>query len=79
MSAARDVEAIERTVWEEMYAAAPPAFRAGAGLNVRRFAGAVALTAANIPDTQFNRAFGFGVDAPTNDARTGCGDRPHGR
>jgi hypothetical protein len=67
MSAARDVEAIERTVWEDMYAAAPAAFRAGAKLDCRRFGSVLGSVAAAIPDAQFNRAFGFGVDAPWNE------------
>jgi hypothetical protein len=64
MTAAYDVEAIERAVWEDLYAAAPADFRAAAKLDCRRFGGALASVAAAIPDTQFNRAFGFGVDVP---------------
>jgi GNAT superfamily N-acetyltransferase len=67
MSLARDVEAIERQVWADMYAAAPEVFRSAAGVDHRRFDGALAVVAAKIPDTQFNRAFGFGVDAPAGE------------
>lgn len=67
MSFARDVEAVERAVWEDMCAAAPAAFRDAAGLSYRRFGGALAVAAAKFPDTQFNRVFGFGVDAPAGE------------
>src|SRR5512143_4177381 len=67
MSLARDVEAVERAVWEDMFAAAPAGFRKAAGLSFRRFGGALAMAAASIPDAQFSRVFGFGVDAPSNE------------
>lgn len=68
MSLARDVEAVERAVWAEMYAAPPQSFRDAVGLTHRRFDGALALIAARIPDTQFNRVIGFGVDSPASEA-----------
>ena len=67
MSLARDVEAVERAVWEDLFAAAPESFRKDAGLTHRRFGGALAMAAAGIPDTQFSRAFAFGVDAPSTE------------
>ncbi|MBI3439344.1 MAG: GNAT family N-acetyltransferase [Proteobacteria bacterium] len=67
MNLARDVEAVERAVWQDMFAAAPAPFRDDAGLSHRRFDGALAIAAANIPDTQFSRAFAFGIDAPTDE------------
>lgn len=67
MSLAHDVEAIERSVWGEMYAGAPQAFRDAVGLSQQRFDGALALIAARIPDTQFNRVIGFGIDAPASE------------
>jgi GNAT superfamily N-acetyltransferase len=62
----REVETIERSVWADMYDAAPVAFRDAVGLRQTRVGAALALSAAKIPDTQFNRAFGFGADSPSS-------------
>lgn len=67
MNLVRDAEAVEVAAWADMYAAAPQAFCEAVGLSCRRFDSALAVSAAKIPDTQFSRAFGFGVDTPATE------------
>ncbi len=63
------LEAIEREAWLDLYAAAPAGFAQAVGLSSARLDnGAAILAAARVPDTQFNRILGLGIEAPASEA-----------
>jgi hypothetical protein len=59
----RIVERVERDAWIDLYEAAPAGFAAALGLR----GGAALLMLRQVPETQFNRALGLGLDAPVAD------------
>jgi hypothetical protein len=62
------LEAVERDAWLDMYAAAPPEFAKRVGLTAEHSQGVTVLTLAAVPDTQFNRILGLGVEGPASEA-----------
>jgi Acetyltransferase (GNAT) domain len=61
------LEGIERDAWIDLYRAAPSGFAAGVGLAATRIGTVTILTMAAVPDTQFNRILGLGVEAPADE------------
>src|SRR5450432_2491737 len=63
----RRLEAIERDAWLDLYASAPPAWAAGAGLRHEAFGSTHVLLLKAAPIGQFNRLVGLGVDEPASE------------
>lgn len=57
-------EAAEVAAWEDLYAAAPPDFRARYELNASRVGGALVLTSAGLHLAHFNSVLGLGTEGP---------------
>jgi GNAT superfamily N-acetyltransferase len=64
----RIVERAEARAWRDAVRAAPPAISRRLGLGIEPFAGGVALVASQVASGLYNRAFGFGLDAPVTEA-----------
>jgi hypothetical protein len=64
----RVLEAIERDAWLDLFASAPAAWAAGAGLRHERLGAADLLVLKAAPIGQFNRLVGLGVEAPASEA-----------
>jgi hypothetical protein len=61
------IELAEARAWADLYAAAPPAFAASAGLGARWLHGALVLEWAASGRRYFSRAIGFGVTRPATE------------
>jgi hypothetical protein len=61
------LEAIERDAWIDIYRAAPSGFSEAVGLGVTLIGGVTVLMMAAVPDSQFNRILGLGIDAPASE------------
>jgi hypothetical protein len=62
------IEAAEARAWSDMYAAAPAAFAASAGVSAREVAGALVLQWAASGRRYFSRTIGLGVQQPASAA-----------
>jgi hypothetical protein len=65
---ARDLERFEARVWSDAVSAASPETAARLGLAARPVADGIALVASNLPSLLYNRYFGFGLEAPIDEA-----------
>lgn len=65
---ARALERLESRVWTDAVRAATPDVVRALGLSVEPVGDGIALIASRLPHVLYNRAFGFGLDAPIDEA-----------
>lgn len=64
---ARRIERAEMAVWSDAVRAAPDDVLAQTGLSVEPVADGISIMASRVPNLLYNRAFGFGLDAPVTE------------
>jgi len=65
---ARIVERAETRMWSDMVRNVSPEVAAALGLRAVPIGGGLALIASGVPSVLYNRAFGFGLDEPVDEA-----------
>jgi hypothetical protein len=67
-SLSRIIERAEMNAWRDFIAAAPDETRARTGIRIEPVADGIAIVAPGLPNILYNRAFGFGLEAPIDES-----------